>query len=342
MEIIKKQRTKHNFIILLFLFLLLATMLLSLYTGKYAVSIKEISQILFYRTINKTGTWDPMTENVILGLRLPRILATVLVGSSLSISGAAYQGIFKNPLISPDFLGVSTGACIGAALAIIMSLSSLYIQLFAFLGGLFAVMLTLTIPKLIRNDSNIMLVLSGIVVSGAASSIMGLIKYTADPEKELATIIYWQMGSFSYITLGTIYSVILPIIISTGILFFISWWIDIVSLGEKEAKSLGVNVARIRYITIICATLLTASSICISGTIGWVGLIIPHFARMIMGPDNTKLMPASFLIGATFMLLVDTINRTLGAAEMPISILTGLIGAPFYGWLLYRQRMRLQ
>ena len=239
-------------------------------------------------------------------------------------------------------MGVSAGACIGAALAIIMSLSSVYIQLFAFLGGLLAVMLTLTIPKLIRNDSNIMLVLSGIVVSGAASSIMGLIKYTADPEKELATIIYWQMGSFSYITLGTIYSVILPIVISTCVLFFISWWIDIVSLGEKEAKSLGVNVARIRYIAIICATLLTASSICIAGTIGWIGLIIPHFARMIMGPDNTKLMPASFLIGATFLLLVDTINRTLGVAEMPISILTGLIGAPFYGWLLYRQRMRLQ
>ncbi len=342
METVRKLKAKQKNTIVVFMLLLPVLILFSLYTGKYPVTIKEITQILFYKILNKTGPWEPMAENVILGLRLPRILAAVLVGSSLSVSGAAYQGIFKNPLISPDFLGVSAGACIGAATAIIMSLTSAYIQLFAFLGGLFAVMLTLTIPKLIRNDSNIVLVLSGIVVSGAMSSIMGFIKYTADPEKELATITYWQMGSFSYITLDSIFSVLFPIIIPTIVLFFISWWIDIVSMGEKEAKSLGVNVSYVRNITVICATLLTASSICIAGTIGWVGLVIPHFARMTVGPDNSKLMPASFLMGAVFLLIVDTVNRTLGTAEMPISILTGLIGAPFYGWLLYRQRMRLQ
>ncbi|MDD4834083.1 MAG: iron ABC transporter permease [Lutispora sp.] len=342
MEVVKKRKAKQNVINIAFVLLLLFLVMLSLYIGKYPLTIKEISQILLFKSLGKKGVWEPMAENVVLGLRLPRILAAILVGSSLSLSGATYQGIFKNPLISPDFLGVSAGACIGAAIAIIMSLSSTYIQLFAFFGGLLAVMLTLTIPKLIRSDSNIVLVLSGIVVSGAMSSIMGFIKYTADPQKELATITYWQMGSFSYVSMGSIYSVLLPIVLSCLVLFVLSWWIDIVSLGEKEAKSLGVNVSYVRNITVICATLLTASSICIVGTIGWVGLVIPHFARMLAGPENPRLMPTSYLMGAIFMLIVDTINRTLGSAEMPISILTGLIGAPFYGWLLYKQRMRLQ
>lgn len=276
-----------------------------------------------------------------MGLRVPRILASVLCGMMLSMSGVTYQGIFKNPLISPDFLGVSSGACVGAAIAILMGFSGLVLSGFAFAGGIIAVSLTVLIPAIMKSDSNIMLVLSGVIVGGAMSSMLGFLKYVADPETQLAAITYWTMGSFSYITLKDISSVILTMVIPTIILIAISWWLDVLSMGESEAKTLGANIVLIRNLAIACATLMTASSVCISGTIGWIGLVIPHFARMIVGPNNTRLIPAAGLMGGIFLLLVDTITRTISLAEMPVSILTGLIGAPFYAILLYRQRKTL-
>ena len=192
-----------------------------------------------------------------------------------------------------------------------------------------------------RSDSNIMLVLSGVIVGGAMSSILGFLKYVADPETELAAITYWTMGSFSYVTFDEIKSVILAMVIPAIILMAISWWIDILSMGESEAKTLGANIVVIRNVAIACATLMTAASVCISGTIGWIGLVIPHFARMIVGPNNTKLIPAAGLMGGIFLLIVDTVTRTISISEMPVSILTGLIGAPFYAILLYRQRKTL-
>ena len=321
---------------------LLVIAVLCICVGRYRVTPIESLRILAGNVMGTTGDWDAMTENVVVGLRLPRVIASILVGGALSMSGAAYQGAFKNPLVSPDFLGVSSGACIGAAAAILMALGSAYIQLFAFIGGLAAVGLTLLIPRVLKSESNIILVLSGIIVGGLMSSVMGYIKYTADPETQLAAIVYWEMGSFSYIRLKELLPILPAVIISAVFLFRMSWWIDVLSLGESEAKSLGVNVTRTRNLVIVCATLLTASSVCISGTIRWVGLVIPHFGRMIVGPGNTKLMPAAFLFGGIFMLTVDTATRTIGPSEMPVSILTGIIGAPFYAWLLYRQRMRLQ
>lgn len=276
-----------------------------------------------------------------MGLRVPRILASILCGMMLSMSGVTYQGIFKNPLISPDFLGVSSGACVGAAIAILMGFSGLVLSGFAFAGGILAVSLTVLIPAIMKSDSNIMLVLSGVIVGGAMSSMLGFLKYVADPETQLAAITYWTMGSFSYITLKDISSVILTMVIPTIILIAISWWLDVLSMGESEAKTLGANIVLIRNLAIACATLMTASSVCISGTIGWIGLVIPHFARMIVGPNNTRLIPAAGLMGGIFLLLVDTITRTISLAEMPVSILTGLIGAPFYAILLYRQRKTL-
>jgi len=327
---------------LFFFIILLVLAILCMCIGRYPVTPIESLQIIFGRMTGRAGEWDLMTENVVMGLRLPRILASILVGGSLAASGSVYQGIFRNPLVSPDFLGVSSGACIGAAIAILMTLGSAFIQLFAFIGGLIAVALTLTIPRILRSNSNIMLVLSGIIVGGLMSSIMGYIKYVADPETQLAAITYWEMGSFSYIRLNALLLVTPTIVVPFLILLRISWWIDVLSLGEGEAKSLGANVGRLRVLAIICATLLTASSVCISGTIRWVGLVLPHFGRMIAGTSNTRLLPTTFLLGGIFMLLVDTATRTIGPVEMPISILTGLIGAPFYAWLLYRQRSKLQ
>jgi len=310
--------------------------------GKYPVTPAETLRIIFGKLSGGERDWAPLTESVIFRLRMPRIIASIVVGAALSLSGTAYQGVFRNPLVSPDFLGIFSGACIGAATAILMGLTSGFMQAFAFAGGLIAVSITVAIPRLMRSASNIMLVLSGIIVGGLMYSILGFMKYIADPLTQLAEITYWQMGSFAYISTGTLLSIMPTLIAPAIVLFCVSWWINIMSLGEKEAQTLGANVYRVRNVVVVCATLLTSSSVCIAGTIGWVGLVIPHFGRLIVGPDNTRLMPTVCLLGALFMLTVDTLTRTIGASEMPVSILTGIVGAPFYAWLLYRQRMRMQ
>ncbi len=313
----------------------------SMCVGKYPITPLESLQIVYANILGLAAPTEQIAESVVMGLRLPRILAAVVIGAALSISGATYQGIFKNPLVSPDFLGVSSGACIGAAIAILMSLSGAGIQIFAFCGGLLAVTIAVAIPRLLKSDSHVMLVLSGIIVGGLMVSLLGLLKYIADPETQLATIVYWQMGSLSYVNLPTLGSVMPTIIISTVVILSMSWWIDVISLGESDAQTLGANVRRTRNIAILCSTLLTASAVCVAGTIGWLGLVIPHFARMLVGPENTRLLPAAALIGAIFLLLVDTAARTIGSSELPLSILTGIIGAPFFAWLLYKRRMKL-
>lgn len=323
--------------------LLLVFMLACLCIGKYTLSIQDcLGMFRQALTGGDSGNWTEMDKNILFGVRLPRVLATVIVGSALALSGSVYQSIFKNPLVSPDLLGVSAGACIGAAMAILTSSPTLGIQASAFVGGIIAVTLTVMIPRLMKSQSNIMLVLAGIIVGGAMSSILGFIKYVADPETQLAAITYWQLGSFAYVDMGILLGILPLTILATGLLLAMSFWVGILSLGEREAQTLGANIKLLRGTCIGCATILTASAVCISGTIGWVGLVIPHFSRMLVGTDSRKLLPASLFIGGIFMLLVDTVTRIIGPAEMPISILTGLVGAPFYAWLLYKQRSRLR
>lgn len=337
---VQLQGNKHNsrLIIPALFVVLLALILACLCVGKYQISPGECLKILAGKLTGAQPSWDGMDENMLVGVRLPRVMAAVIVGAALALSGAVYQGIFKNPLVSPDFLGVSGGACVGAAIAILLSFSSVMVQITAFAGGLLAVAVTMLIPKMLRSESGIMLVLAGIIVGGAMSSILGFIKYIADPETQLAAITYWQLGSFAYVDNIAVLS-ILPLTVSAAaVLIAMSWWINILSLGEQEAKSLGARVSVLRGICIVCSTVLTAGAVCISGTIGWVGLVIPHFGRMLAGSDNRTLLPASMIIGSIFMLFVDTVTRMAGPAEMPVSILTGLIGAPFFAWLLYRQR----
>lgn len=339
--IIGNRRKKVAINIALFCVLVILV-LACLCVGKYSITPGECMTILFGKLFNFQPSWDAMDENMLMGIRLPRTMATVLVGAALALSGAVYQGIFKNPLVSPDFLGVSSGACVGAAIAILLSMSSVMVQIFAFFGGVVAVSMTVLIPRLLRSDSNIMLVLAGIIVGGAMSSILGFIKYIADPETQLAAITYWQLGSFAYVDNSVILSVLPLSILAAAVVIAMSWWINILSLGETESRSLGANVTLLRGICIVCSTILTAGAVCISGTIGWVGLVIPHFGRMMVGSDNRVLIPACGFIGGIFMLLVDTATRMIGPAEMPVSILTGIIGAPFFAWLLYRQRMNLR
>ena len=296
---------------------LLILTILAIGVGRYAISPATVVRVLLSRFLPIPATWEGQAESVIFTLRLPRILAALLVGSALSLSGAAYQGVFKNPLVAPDMLGVSAGACVGASVGILMNAGGVGIQ----------AMMTL--------------VLAGVIISGLMNAILGLLKYLADPETQLASITHWQLGSLATAVWRDVFTMGPPILAAIIILLLMRWRINILSLGENEAKSLGMDIRRARGIIIFCATMLTACAVCTSGTIGWIGLVIPHFGRMMVGPDNRKLIPLSAVLGAAFLLLIDTLARVLTSAELPLSILTGLIGAPFYFYLLLKQRMKL-
>lgn len=321
--------------------LLFLAMLLAVCMGKYQVSAAECFSILGNKLFGFATEASQMTVNVVIGLRVPRVLASVLVGAALSLSGAVYQGIFNNPLVSPDLLGVSSGCCVGAAAAILLGGGVIWMQVFSFAGGILAVLIALLIPKALRNRANIMLVLSGVIVGSLMSSLLGFLKYLADPETELASITYWTMGSFGYIKLADVLKLLPIVFVAALLLFLLSWRIDILSMGSDQARAMGVNVSLLRTTAVLCATLATAGAICLAGSIGWVGLVIPHFARFLAGPEHRKMLPAAMLLGGIFMLLVDTATRLIGVNEMPVSILTGVIGAPLYAWFLYRERSRL-
>lgn len=335
------EKQKYKMVIILLLCVLAAMIMAAFCLGRYSIMASEVIKVLLSKIIPMEKTWNATTEGVIFVLRMPRIVSALLIGGAFVLSGATYQAVFRNPLVSPDLLGVSSGASVGAALMILANSDKIGIQIGAFLGGILAVLLATTIPRVLKNKGIMILVLSGIIVSGVMSSIMGIIKYLADPEDELASITYWQMGSLAKVV-GADILVILPVIsLMILVLLGIRWRVNVLSLGEQEAKSLGINIGLTRGIVIFCATALTASSVCISGTIGWIGLVIPHLGRLLVGPDNVKLFPVSLLLGGIFMLLIDTIARVLTTAELPLSILTGIMGAPFYFWLLTRQKWRV-
>ena len=317
----------------LLLCLLIGLILCSLSWGRFAIPLENVIQSLIGNNVND------VQNNIIFNLRLPRVIAAILVGASLTIAGVVYQGIFRNPLVSPDILGVSNGACVGAALAILIGSGMLGIQAFAFVGGLIAVLLTMNLPRLIQRDSTIVLVLSGIIVSGFMMATLGLLKYLADPETQLTDIVYWQLGSLTKSNYDNLL-ILSPIILLTTLgLFLMRWRINVLSLGDREAKLIGANIRLERGLMVICATLLTASSVCLSGTIGWLGLVIPHLARLFIGDNNVKSLPLAGLIGAIFLLVIDTLARNLYIQEIPLGLLTGFIGAPFFAWVLIKQKV---
>lgn len=309
--------------------------------GRYQISFHDFISVLLSKIISVPETWSQNTENAVWVIRFPRLCGAFLVGASLAISGATYQGIFQNPLVSPDLLGVSAGACVGASLAILQGWGSAAIQFLALLGGLLAVGMTTLIPSFFHNKSNLMLVLSGMIVSGFFSSMQGLLKYIADPDTQLAQITFWTMGSLNKVSINDILPVLLPMLLCMIILVSIRWQLNLLSLGEHDAKTLGVNVPTLRGISILMATILTACSICLAGTVGWVGLVIPHLGRLLVGSDNKYLIPASIFLGATFMIIIDNLARNITSNDIPLSILTGFIGAPAYALLLLRQRSQV-
>ncbi|WP_103648817.1 FecCD family ABC transporter permease [Campylobacter concisus] len=322
------------------IFLALLTLLcafVALCVGRFYISFGDVFSVLAHSIGLGEGAASNIT-NVIENLRIPRIIAAILVGAALSVSGAAYQGVFKNQLVSPDLLGVSAGACVGAATAIIFDLSLFWIQIFAFGFGLAAVAITLAIPKMMGRSSTLMLVLSGIIVSGLMGSVIGFLKYVADPETKLPDIVYWQLGSLAKLDSENLKYIAPVMIICAVLLIAMSWRINLLSLGDESAARLGLNVSFERSIIIICATLLTACSVCISGIVAWVGLLMPHLARMLVGANNIKSMPASIFMGAIFLLFVDTLARSISVSEVPLGVLTGFIGTVFFVWVLWRNK----
>jgi len=316
----------------------LIVLTVALFIGRYPIAPPLVAKIAVSPLIPLERTWEPAMETVLFRVRLPRALAAMLVGAGLSVAGASFQGMFKNPLVSPQILGVSAGAGFGAAMGLLLSESMGTVQALAFFGGMSAVALTYLISRIYRTTPILMLVLAGIVVGSLFSSLTSLIKYAADPWNKLPAIVFWLLGSFNGISLGDLLMVGPLILAGTAALLLVRWRINVLSLGEEEAQAMGVNTGQLRTIIIISATVVTAASVCISGIIGWVGLVIPHIARMVVGPDHRAVLPASCAIGASYLLVVDNISRSMLSTEIPIGILTSLLGAPVFAYLLRRSR----
>ncbi len=310
----------------------------SLFMGRFEVDPGNVPWILIDQILPLEQTWSSAEETIIIQVRLPRILAALMVGAALSTAGAAYQGLFKNPLVSPDILGVSSGAGFGAAIAILVASPTWMIQACAFAGGVAAVLCTYLLSRLYRSGQILVLVLSGVIVSAFFGALLSITKYVADPYEKLPTIIFWLMGSLSSVRYPDLYAIAPAMILGGGVLILIRWRINLLSLGSDEVRTLGVDVTRITRVIIVSATLLTAASVCISGVIGWVGLVVPHLGRMITGPDYQRLLPMTIVIGASFLLVMDDLSRTLIATEIPLGILTALLGAPFFAYLLWRRK----
>ncbi|AKB29664.1 Vitamin B12 ABC transporter, permease component BtuC [Methanosarcina siciliae T4/M] len=304
--------------------------------GRYPVSPPDVMLAIVSVFVPMETNLDPTIYTVVWDIRLPRIVAAMIVGAALSISGASFQGTFQNPLVSPDILGVSSGAGFGAAIAILFSFSMAMIQTTAFLFGLLAVFLTYFLSKRFKSNTILMMVLGGIAIAALFSALISCIKYLADPDSKLPEIVYWLMGSLSAVESSSILMIAGPVLVGFTTLLLVGWRINVLSMSDDEARSLGINTEKMRLLIIFCCTLLTAAAVSISGIIGWVGLVIPHAARMLVGPDHRKLLPASISLGATFLLLVDDVCRTATSIEIPLGILTAIIGAPFFVYLLQK------
>jgi iron complex transport system permease protein len=275
-------------------------------------------------------------QTVVYNVRLPRIALSLIAGAGLSVAGAAFQSIFSNPMATPDTLGVASGASFGAAFAILLGMNMMMIQGAAVIFGGVAVIVSsaISIKSSEGQSQTVMLILAGMVVGAMFSAMLSMVKYGADPQDTLPAITYWLMGSLTGTTFIRLAAGSPLIVVGIAVIFSIRWRLNAMSLNEDEAKSLGVNVKSIRVLVIISSTMITAAVIAMCGQIGWVGLLVPHVARMIFGNDNCRIVPASIGLGAIFLLVTDTIARSVSAAEIPVSILTAMIGAPFFIFLL--------
>ncbi len=313
---------------------LLALIFISLLLGRYSLTWADLKSLF-------TAGGENLQAPIIFQVRICRILAAVLIGAALSLAGCAYQGIFRNPMVSPDILGASAGAGCGASLAISLGLNALWVQVIAFAGGLTAVALAYLLSMTVGRKTGgmtLILVLTGMVVGALFTAFISIIKYVGDPYDTLPAITFWLMGGLSYVTSADLWLLLFPFVLGGGPLVLLRWRLNVMTLGDEEAGALGLNTTRLRGLIIFCATLLSTSAVAVGGMIGWVGLLVPHLARMLVGPNYQRLLPLSLVLGAFFLLLVDDVARCLLAMELPLGVLTAVIGAPFFMSLLYQGR----
>ena len=317
-----------------------ALFVITIFLGRYYVPPDQVLAILgknlLFLPIDPY--WADSAETVILKVRLPRAIMAMLVGAGLSMSGASFQGMFQNPLVSPFILGVSAGASLGAAIGLMLSFSALGVQALAFVFGIAAVSTTYFLSRLYKVTPILMLVLSGMVVSAFFQAMLSLVKFAADGDNKLPTITFWLMGSLGSIGPDGLVIAGVPMILSMLGLHLVRWKLNVLSMGDREARSLGVNNELIKTIIIVCATVITSTSVAFCWIIGWVGQVIPHFCRMVVGPDHKALIPATMLAGATYLLLIDNLCRLFTSVEIPLGILTAVVGAPVFAWLLRKTK----
>lgn len=327
-------------IVLLGLFLaLVCTGLISFAIGYYPLSPLEVFQA-FLTHFGYKGTVSPQAMTIFWSIRLPRILSAIFIGASLSVAGSAYQGMFHNPLVSPDILGVSSGASLGAAFAILNGATNWEIQVSAFIGGVTAVALSYLISRKSAHSQTLSLVLTGSMIMSLCNAGVTMIKYVSDPNDVLQQITFWLMGSLTKTDMESFRWSFLPMLVGLIIIMILRWQINLLTLDEEEARSMGINIRFYRLIFIAASTMLSAAAVCLGGLIGWVGLMIPHMARALVGADYKRLIPASAMLGAVYLLIMDDIARSILSMEIPLGVVTSIMGAPFFVYLIIKRKER--
>jgi iron complex transport system permease protein len=321
--------------------MLVCISLVSLTLGKYPVTISDMYCFLSSRLFHADSLAPDrqlLLHNLLINIRLPRIIAALLIGASLSVSGASFQSMFVNPLVSPALLGVLAGASFGAAFGMIFSKSWFAVQAFSLVFGFMAVIIAVGIARIHKGNAVLLLILGGVISGALFTSLLSIIKYIADPYNQLPAITQWLMGGLTLINMATLKFAAIPQIAGICAIMMLSGYLNALSMGDEEARSLGIPVERVRMLLIFLSTMISAITVVMAGMIGWVGLIIPHISRMLVGPDNKKLIPACALIGASFLVLVDDVSRMMFNVEIPIGITTSLIGIPFFVIILKNAR----
>lgn len=327
-------------LLIVFIMLTMILILISLAIGHYSISISQVINILFKYLTQESNQIPILDQQVIWQVRIPRILLAFLSGAGLALCGAVLQGVFYNPLVDPHIIGVNSGAAFGGTLAIILNFSPFGLIVLAFLFGLLTLILIFLFIHSIKQSSLLMLVLIGLVLSGFFSALVSLMQYLADTEEKLPNIVFWLLGSFATATWNKLILLAVPIIFASYLLITLSWRINILSLGDNEARNLGISTSFSRWLILLLCTLIISIQVAVSGCIGWIGLIIPHAARLIVGANHQHLLPITFWLGGLFMIIVDDIARLISSAEVPIGIITALLGAPCFVLLLQQQILK--
>ena len=309
--------------------------------GRFGVTLPHVVQILTSRIVPITQTWTDAEQNVVLLVRLPRVLLALLVGGGLAIGGAALQATFRNPLVSPEIIGVSSGASFGGALALFLGLGELSLVGGAFGFGLVALALVFAVTLTRGAAPILMIVLAGVVTGSFFAALVSLTTYIADPYNQLPAIVFWLLGSVATATYHKVLLAAVPVLVGTLIVVLLRWRVNVLSLGDEDAAALGMRPARVRWVLLCAVSLIVAGAVAVSGVVSWVGLVVPHLARMWVGPDHRVLLPVTFLMGAAYLILIDTLARTLTAGEIPLGVLTAMVGAPTFFVLLRRNRHRI-